>query len=339
MKARLGKAVLLTAGLFAISPHRADAQGAAASRQITIVHGYGVGGTYDQYARLYATHLRKHLDGAPTIIVQSMPGAGGLRMVAYAVGQMASDGTSVIVPPDTIVVSQLLDKGSKFDARAFHYIGAANSENTLWVLRRDAARSIFDLRDKEINTGNSGAGSTGFIVPSFAKGLLNLKVRLISGYQGSKETILAMERREVDGGVFGWGTWETAVPHWFEPGKELAYPVVQVGSVPDPKFPDVPLLNNLVAKQDVAIVNIIDTISVIGRGLALPPGSAPALVDQYRKAFVAMLSNEEFIADATKQRLRLVPASGEDIAKAIKNAIDNATEETIAKARVLADGK
>ena len=339
MKPSLHKAGLLSLGLFAFASPPTVAQSNFAGRQITIVHGYGVGGTYDQFARLYATHLKKHVEGSPTIIVQSMPGAGGLRMVGFAVTQMPTDGTSLFIPPDTTVISQLLDKSAKFDARSFHYIGAANSENTLWVVRRDSAKSIFDLRDREINTGNSGAGSTGFVVASFAKGLLSLKVRLISGYQGSKETILAMERGEVDGGVFGWGTWETSVPQWFEPGKEFVNPIVQVGSVPDPRFPDVPLLNSLVDKENVSVVNIIDTISVIGRGLALPSGSSPALVEQYRKAFIAMLKDNEFIADAAKQRLRLLPASGAEIEKAVTNAIANATEATIAKARLLAEGK
>jgi tripartite-type tricarboxylate transporter receptor subunit TctC len=318
----------------------AKAQVSFKDKRVNIVIGYGVGGTYHQYAQIFSRHLNRFLPDNPPIIVQTMPGAGGLNMLNHAASQMPADGTTVFVPPDTMVLLQLTaTSGIRFDARKFGYIGTGDQQNNIWVVRKAAASSLDEARKKEIVMGHSGPASTGFMIPVIARDLLGMKVKLIGGYQGSRDTIVAIERGEIDGAVFGWETWITAVPRWFESGKEFAVPIMQVGLTPDPDVPTLPMLSELAAKADRPIVNLFGMIGLIGRSLALPPGVPDAYLQVYRTAFEKMLKDPEYIAEAKKTKLRVIPVSGVDLSKAINNAIDNTEANVIARTRTLTSQK
>jgi tripartite-type tricarboxylate transporter receptor subunit TctC len=309
-------------------------------KTITIVIGYGVGGTYYQYAQLFARHLGKYLPGQPSVIVQSMPGAGGVKMLNEAANRMGADGTFVFMPPDTMVVTQLLERsGILFDARRFRYVGTADQQNTFWVMRKSVAASIGELKSKEVFIGNSGAGSTSSMIPAIARELLGLKVKLIAGYSGSRDTLQAMEKREIDGAVFGWETWAQAVPHWFEKDREFAAPILQLGVVPDLDAPPAPMMVDLVAKSDLPIVNLFATISVIGRGLALPPGASDDVLEAFRVAFDKMLQDTEYRSEAGRMKLRVLPTRGDDLRKAIAEAMTNSSDAMIQRARSIVAAK
>ena len=113
-----------------------------AGKQLSISIGYGTGGTYFTYAKLLADHLRRFIPGKPGLIVQSMPGAGGVRRLNAAARIMPGDGSQLFVPPDTMILTQLTAKeGIQFDARRFHYVGTINQQNNFFVVRRSAAPS------------------------------------------------------------------------------------------------------------------------------------------------------------------------------------------------------
>jgi tripartite-type tricarboxylate transporter receptor subunit TctC len=329
---RTACAALMTA--FGVSTASAQPAADYAGKQITIVIGYGVGGTYYQFAQLFARHLGRFLPGRPGVIVQSMPGAGGVRMLNEAAVRMRADGTMVFVPPDTMVTTQLLEtSGISYDARKFHAIGTADQQNTFWVIRRPAGTSIADMKAREIFMGHSGKGSTGHTIPAIAKPLLGLKVKLIGGYDGSRDTILAMEKGEIDGTVQAWQSWMQARPTWFDGAAGYGVPLLQVGVTPDPEAPPVPLLGDLVAPADRSIVGLFDTIAVIGRGLAAPPGTPPEYVEALRKAFDSMMADGEYRAEARKVQLRVLPRSGRELQKAVAEAVSNADATMIARAR------
>lgn len=303
-------------------------------KTITIVIGYGVGGTYYQYAQLFSRHLGKFLPGEPNVIVQAMPGAGGVKMLSEAANRMRADGTFVLMPPDTMVVTQLLEQsGNLFDARRFRYIGTADQQNTFWVVRRRVATSIAELKSKEVFIGNSGVGSTSSMIPAIARELLGLRVKLIAGYEGSRSTLQAMEKGEIDGAVFGWETWAQAVPHWFEKGNAFAIPIMQLGVASDPDAPPAPMLADLVARDDVPLVNLFATIGVIGRGLALPPAASDESLEIFRGAFERMLQDTNYRSEASRLKLRVLPTGGDDLQKAIAEAIANSSNAMIQRAR------
>jgi tripartite-type tricarboxylate transporter receptor subunit TctC len=337
----LATRVLLAATVMgAAAASQAQAQVSFKDKRVTIVIGYGVGGTYHQYAQLFSRHLSRFLPDNPTIIVQTMPGAGGLNMLNHAASQMPSDGSTMFVPPDTMVLLQLTaTAGIKFDARKFGYIGTGDQQNNIWIVRKAAASSLDDLRKKEVVMGHSGPGSTGFMIPAVARELLGLKVKLVSGYKGSRDTIIAIERGEIDGAVFGWETWITAVPQWFEKGKEFAVPLLQVGLAPDPDVPTLPMLGNLVKKPDRPVVDLFGVIGLTGRSLALPPGVPDAYLQVYRTAFQKMMRDPEYAAEAKRTRLRVIPVSGDELTKAIHGAINTTDAAVIARTRALTSAK
>jgi hypothetical protein len=124
-----------------------------------------------------------------------------------------------------------------------------------------------------------------------------------------------------------------ARPSWFEGPNSYGVPMLQVGVTADPDAPNVPLLSALVAREDKPIVALLDTIGLIGRGLAAPPGTPPEYRDALRKAFNSMMADAAYRAEAQKTQLRVLPKNGEELQKAIAEAIDNADPATIERAR------
>ena len=307
-----------------------------AGKQLNISIGYGTGGTYYTYAKLVADHLSQFVEGKPNVIVQSLPGAGGVRLLNAAAKLMTGDGTQLFVPPDTMVMSQMMSKeGVQYDARKFHYLATINQQNNVFVARRDSAISIDDLKKREIIVGHSGIGSAGHIVPSIAKDVLGLKLKLIGGYEGSRDTIFAMERGEIDAAIFGWETWEQAVPTWFKGDASFVVALFQTGYRRESALPDVPLFRDLAKEGDRALVELSDTQVILGRSIALPPSAPKALIEQFRKIIAQMVADPEFKFDAQRRRLILNPLSGAELQSAIHEAISAPTPALIARAKSL----
>jgi len=312
-----------------------------AGKQIKIVIGFGVGGTYGKYAQMFADHLKPYIPGNPTIIVESRPGAGGMLAANYAAQAMPANGLNYLVPPDSSVVVQLMaPKKAKYDMRKFTSIGTANQTNVIVVARADSGVTKWeDLKTTEIPMGSTGLGSTAYIIPSLVNGLLGTKMKIVSGYKGSNKTGLAVEQGEVRGAAFNWLFWKSGFGRWFEGDKPFANAILQVGLSPDPELPNVPMLKDLVADADKPIVEFIGALGLIGRGLAAPPGTPESAIKIMRAAWAKMIVDPKFIADAKKRNLRVIPATGEEVQAAVNNAIDSAKPELVARASELVYGK
>jgi tripartite-type tricarboxylate transporter receptor subunit TctC len=207
-------------------------------------------------------------------------------------------------------------------------------------VRKDAGIKTWqDMKTKQVISGNVGPGSSSFMVPRLIKVMLGLKIKQISGYKGSRKTVLAMEQGEHQGTGFNWLAWSTIVPHWFVKGKEFAIPLIQMGHFRDPALPDVPMLGDLVAEKYKPIVTFMSTHGLIGRGLALPPGAPKDLVKPLRKAFAAMVADPAYHAEAKKRRLRVIASSGEQIQKVVNIAFKGADPKVVAQARAMIFGK
>ncbi|MDX1483770.1 MAG: tripartite tricarboxylate transporter substrate-binding protein [Alphaproteobacteria bacterium] len=313
-------------------------------KTITIYIGYGFGGTYGKYSRTMAEHLAKHIEGNPNIIVKSQPGAGGIKMTNYAYTAMPRGGYHWLMPPDTVVVSELLrPKKVRYRAKEFTWLGSSNQTNTIFVLRADSGVTKWqDMKTTEVVVGNTGPGSTSFLIPRMAKEMLGLKIKQVSGYKGSSKTILAMEQGEHQGTGFNWLAWSSKVSHWFKPGKDgkqFANAILQTGVWKDPDLPNVPMLRDLVEEKHKPIVAFMATLGIIGRGLALPPGAPKEIVGPLRAAFDKMVKDPAYIADTKKRRLRVYPTPGADIQDFVTKAYANANPEVVAAARKMIFGK
>jgi tripartite-type tricarboxylate transporter receptor subunit TctC len=342
----------LSAAALAVVLAQASMSGASAAglgdfykgRTITIYIGYGFGGTYGKYSRTMAEHLSKHIAGNPKIIVKSQPGAGGIKMTNFAYTAMPKGGYHWLMPPDASVVSELLrPKKVRYRASEFTWLGSSNQTNTIFVMRTDSGVTKWqDMKTKQVVVGNTGPGSTSFLIPRMAKVMLGLKIKQVSGYKGSSKTILAVEQGEHQGTGFNWLAWSSKVPHWFKPdknGKIFASAILQTGVDKDPDLPNVPMMRDLVADKYKPIISFMATLGIIGRGLALPPGAPKKIVKPLRAAFANMVKDPAYLADAKKRKLRVVPTSGADIQKFVTSAFANANPKVVAQARKLIFGK
>jgi tripartite-type tricarboxylate transporter receptor subunit TctC len=304
--------------------------------RISISIGFGVGVTYYQYAPLFSRHLGRFLPGEPSIIVQSVPGAGGVRVLNEAAARMPADGSNLFVPPDTMIVSQLLEQGGiNFDANRFAYLGTADQQNTFLATRRSVATTVDDLKNRPAFMGSSGTGSTGYLIPAFAGPLLGLKTKAVGGFKGSADIILAMERGEIDGSAQGWQVWTQARADWFKGPNSFAAAIFQTGVTPDPEAPDVPFLSKLVRAEDASLVALLDTMGLIGRSLAMPPNTPRNIVALFRSAFQRMAADDAYRKDAAKVQLRSIPRSGEELETGIRKALAGADAAVVARARDL----
>jgi tripartite-type tricarboxylate transporter receptor subunit TctC len=309
-------------------------------KTVNLTIGYGFGGSYGMYARAFAGNLGRHIPGHPTVVVKSMPGAGGMKMVNFAHSVMPRDGYDLFVPPDIVVINQLMRPGKmRFDAREFTWLGASNQTNSIMVVRSDTGiKSISDMKRIKVTGGTSGKASNGYISPMAAIAMLGLQGHVITGYEGSAKTILAMEQGEVQMASFNWQTWRSKVPHWFGGDRPFARAILQIGTRKDPDLPDVPMLSDMVSGPDNAIVAFISTAGALGRGVAVPPKTPRNIIVTLRKAYDAMNADAAFEADLKKLRLRLIPTRGETLQKIVNDAISNANPEIVKRASGLIFG-
>src|SRR4051794_15696261 len=197
-------ALLWTALAFGALIQPAAAQNAQPyfkDKTIHLVVGSAAGGGYDAYGRLVSEHLRKHIPGAPTVVVQNMPGAGSLIATNYVANVAPKDGTYIGAVNGLTATDLLIyPERTKFDPRLLQWIGSALRENHVGVVRSDSPVKTFDdvFKQELIISGTGGATNA---YPTLTNAVLGTKFKVVSGYQGTAGGLLAVERKEVDGNV------------------------------------------------------------------------------------------------------------------------------------------
>lgn len=311
-------------------------------KTMKIVIPYGPGGTYDKYGQTFAQHLGNHLPGKPNVIVQHMPGAGGVKAMNWAYTVMPKDGLNLLTPLDNSVVNQLMQpERVRYDARDYRWAGSSNQTNLVMAVRADTGVKTWkDMVGKDLIASSSGQ-DTSFIGSNLVNGVLGTKIRVVTGYKGSSSAMFAMEQGESQMANYNWLAWGSKVPHWFTDKPPFARAVVQIGFWRDPDVSDdVPMLSDLVtSKEDKAVVAFIASLGALGRGLTLPPGTSADMVKTLRAAYDSMNADPAFAADLKRRKLRLIPSKGAEIQKIVNDSINNATPAIVSRARKMIYGK
>jgi len=307
---------LLVIALFAPLLLKADAvSDFYAGRQVRLLIGYSAGGGYDTYARLLARHLGKHIPGNPTVVPQNMPGAGSLTLANFLYNVAPKDGSVIGTFARGMAMEPLLSgEGTRFDASQFSWIGSLNNEVSVCVSWHTSdVKSMQDLETMELIVGGTGSGSDTDTFPIVISNLLAANIKLISGYPGGNDILLAMERGEVDGRC-GW-SWSTVLSRnadWLAEGKLNI--LVQVALQKHPDLADVPLITEFADSEDeLMAMELIFARQVMGRPYLAPPGVSAERHEALRRAFDATTRDPEFLADAERLQLELNPVSGEEI--------------------------
>lgn len=311
--------IIAVAAIAAIGPARGQdtVEQFFRGKAINIYVGSSAGGGYDTYGRLVARHLGKHIPGQPTIIVQNMPGAGSNKAASYIFGVAPKDGTAIgAIFPGAILQPLMGDTTVQHEPNKFIYLGSANSDVYHCFARTDApAKSFREALDREIVLGASNEGGTTRDLPAMMNNLAGAKFRIVTGYAGSKEIGLAVERNEVSGACgIGWTGFTTLYPHWFE--KKLVTMTLQLSVKGHPELHamGVPLAAQFARnKEDRQAMELILSQGIFGRPFVLPPGVAPERAAALRRAFMAAMTDPALISDAKKANLDLAAISGSEL--------------------------
>src|SRR5258708_25995375 len=232
----------LTALAFAPSASRAGSvEDFCKGRQIEMILSADAGGGYGSYANAFAPYLSQHIPGKPKIIVQYMPGAGGLRAMNYLYSAAPKDGTTIALVHSSVPFAPVYGMAAaKFDPRKMNWIGSINATSGICVAWASSnIRTWQDLFDKQFLVGSSGAGTQMETIPMMLNKLFGTKIKVISVYRGGNEVYLAMERGEVHGRCGGLiSSIRSTRPDWFSQ-KKVNVPI-QIALERDPEFPDVP---------------------------------------------------------------------------------------------------
>ncbi len=315
--------VALIAGAMLAGPASADPiADFYKGKTVKIVFGFGVGGTYGKYSLMLGEFLSRNIPGKPKVVTQSMPGAGGLKAANYAYNVMAKDGTGLYMPVDSLIISQLLRPNKvKFKSDEFTWLGTVIQSNATIVVRSDAGiNKLEDLKTTQVIMASSGKGSQTFLMPQLLNALYGAKFKIVMGYRGSRKMQLSMEQGETQGVSLTWLAWKSNRPDWLKPDG-FARAIVQIGYNKEPDL-DAPMLSDVVkSAADKQIVNFMASMSPIGRGLAGPPGVSKDKISALRWAFDKTVSDPEFIAAATKRKLKVNPLTGERIQSIVKQSL------------------
>jgi tripartite-type tricarboxylate transporter receptor subunit TctC len=301
------------------------AQGAKAQsadtfdRPITIYVAGTAGGGIDLYARLVSRHIGRHIPGNPTVTVQVMPGAGGIRAANFLAEQAPRDGTAIATFAGGPVLEPLIGtRHPGYDMSQFTWVGALTTDFGLCIAwAKTPFKTIDDVRKQQMIVAGTGAGSDTDTWPVVLNEVLSTRFKLVTGYLGTQETLLAMERGEAHGRcVISHSALKIAKPDWLRDKKINV--LVLAALEASPEFPNVPAVVDFVAKEeDRQLLELLIGPTAMARPFAGPPGLSAEKTSLLRRAFEATVEDPQFRADATKIQAELAPTTGERVQKLV----------------------
>jgi tripartite-type tricarboxylate transporter receptor subunit TctC len=333
---RLLAALVLACELAPSSPALADQVGDFyRGKNVNLMIGVNVGGSYDRDARLVARYLGSHLPGNPTIVPQNMIGGGGMVMANFLQTIAPRDGTSIGMIPNTLVVNQLVGMAAaRYDMSKFHWIGsimpAAHSAMVAW--HASGVTSIADARRSQVTAGASPKGSFLYAMPALLNEFLGTKFKIVAGYQGIASVYLAMERGEVDALGITWGEFKVEKSDMVRDGKIR----ILVQSAPKAvDLADVPTVDELAKDEaDRGPMDFLLSGNALGRPLAAPPGTPPERVAALRTAFEETMKDPRFLHDVEASRTEFGPIAGDTLQHAVERILTT-PPQFIARARTV----
>ena len=305
----------LAAAIMAAATVPAPAEDFYAGKTIDFIVGSNPGGGYDVYARALALHIVNHIPGKPQIIVKNLPGAGSGKAAAYMQTLAAKDGTVLGAVFPGAIMEPLLGNRAKaqYDPPKFQYVGTADSGTRICALWHGSKTKTFeDAQKQKTVLGASQAGGSSRDYGYLHNNLNGAKFDVVSGYKGSVDIMLAVERGEVDGMCgYDWSSLRTQRAHWIRDKKINL--IVQVALEPHPELTKmgVPTIWKFIKNEDDRqVAELIVTQQVFGRPYFLPAGTPPDRVKIMRDAFDKTMKDPAFLEEAKKRRIDVEPLGG-----------------------------
>ena len=289
-------------------------------KQINFYVGFAPGGGYDEYSRMTARYMGKYIPGNPKFVVVNKPGAGSVLLANELYTSMPKDGTAVGMFSSGLQLWELLGQANiRFNSNKFNWVGRITDSDDVMAIRPDRPVKAFDgARQHELTIGIPGANSSTALVVTAVNNLLGTKFRLISGYAGSAEIRLALERGEVDGNQSLLWSVDQA---WAKKNNLIMlYKVVDADL---PGLEGVPSLISLTKGEDEKkLMNFFTSYAAFGRPVAAPPDVPPDHLAALRNAFMKTMEDPDFLRDIQKADMRLSPMSGKELQALIAATFD-----------------
>ena len=314
-------------------------------KTIRIIVGFTSGGLYDQYARILARQMPKHIPGNPSIIVQNMPGAGSLTATNYVYGVAKPDGLTLGMPGSGIYLDQLLErKEAMFDVRKLTWLGSVDQRDLLLYMKADTPwKSIEDILSatEPPKCGATGTSDLTTIVANVLEETLGVKLANVRGYPGGAEIDLAIEKGEIQCRGTGITTHFAREPYftWHKTGFDRHF--VQTGPKKDSRLPEAPTLNELMDKKKTAnisrnVARVMLVSATLGRPLIGSPGMPADRVRILREAYLKAFQESDVIEEAKKTNLELSTLSGAEVEKQMREVM-NQPREVVERVKKLSE--
>lgn len=291
-----------------------DAAAFYAGQTVRMIIGYPTGGSNDVYARAVAQHIGRHIPGSPRVIAVNMPGAGSMLAANHLYTVAPRDGSVIAsVSPGIPLQGKLGYPEVRYEAGKFNWIGRMSASTSVTMVWHTAKVMTFaDALSTEVTLSATGAGSTVTIYPNVMNELLKTRFKLIMGYKGSGEGMLAMQRGEVEGHSTTWEAVKAVHPDWLPKGQVRV--LVQHALKRHSDLPNVPTSVELASDPDArAVMRVIMGANEIGKSYFTAPGVPPERVAALRRAFDATMKDPAFIAAVKKIRGEIDALTGEEV--------------------------
>jgi tripartite-type tricarboxylate transporter receptor subunit TctC len=303
-------------------------------KTLEIIVSAGVGAdSYDSLSRMVARHIGRHLPGEPAVVVRNLPGAGGILAANELYNIAPRDGTVIAMLDQSIYETQLFKvAGLRADVTRMSWLGRIISNNAvLFAWHAAAVKKIEDAYSTELVVCSTGKSSQ--MRWTMLKRLMGVKFKLITGYKGTGEGLVAIERGEVEALSMPWTVFRVIRADWLSNRKVNI--LLQTGIEKAPDLPDVPRLADLAhTVEQQQILELFSQAEKVGRSLTAPPGLPQARIAELRSAFAATLEDPGFLAEAQNMQIRLSPLPGAELQAMIEKAVGYAPA-IVAKAQAL----
>jgi tripartite-type tricarboxylate transporter receptor subunit TctC len=309
-----------------------DASNFYKGRSLTIGVPNAAGGGYDTYVRALAQYLPRHISGNPSIVVQDIPAAGGMVMANQLYVTGPKDGTYIGMIRGTVLEEELFRNPQiQFEGHKFEWLINMNSDvDTCVTSPASGIKTISDFYDKQAVAAATGVGAQSYSFPIAYQKILGMKFKAISGYAGTPDRIVAMQRGEVNSACgITVSTFQSQVIGFAEAGKVIL--VAQAGLQKDPRYPNLPnMLDEAKTPEARQMMQLLLAPLALGRPIAAPPGTPADRVAALRRAMDETLADPDFQALAKKVRIDVQSMTGQETERAVDD-MSRASPAAIAK--------
>lgn len=324
------------AGALALLSSAASAQDYYAGKSITIIVASGAGGGHDIFARMLSRYWPKYIPGAPSMIVQNMPGAGGARSAEYVATVAPKDGTVVAHTFPGAILSPLLDEGAKYryDPAKLAYIGSGDVDTrTCAVLKTHKIKTLADLKGASAVFGASAPGGSTHDYARMLATLYGAQVRVANGYTGTPPITLGMERGELDGLCgWGWSIFKSERPNWKE-SNPFNF-LVQFSLKPDPELTalNVPDFSTFLSGIQQKAADLVVSQQAFARPYITAPEITPDRLKILRDGFEKALADKDLVTEFAKINIVNTPVGGVEVQNLVAK-IYSAPQDVVEEAR------